>query len=77
MVYDENDASIIYHKDYFIKRGVNSGLLFYANIIPTEKTLNIKFILNYINSSTKYYIIIGPKNEYFNLDNFPCSLSVT
>ena len=76
-IYDENDASIIYHKDYFIKRGVNSDLLFYANIIPTEKTLNIKFILNYINSSTKYYIIIGPKNEYFNLDNFndPCFLT--
>ena len=76
-IYDENDGSIIKQKDYFIKRGVNSILILYANINSKEKTLNIKFVSNYINSSTKYYIIIGPKNEDFNLDNFndPCFLT--
>ena len=41
-----------------------------AKINRKEKTLSIQFISNYMYSSTKYYIIIGPKTGDLTLNNF-------
>ena len=47
-----------------------------AEIDFNTNIANIEFIPNYIKSSTKYFIIIAPKNDTFNIESFnnPCFL---
>ena len=47
-----------------------------AEIDFNTNIANVQFTPNYINSSTKYFIIIGPKNDTFNIESFnnPCFL---
>ena len=47
-----------------------------AEIDFTTKIANVQFTPNYVNSSTKYFIVIGPKNDTFNIESFnnPCFL---
>ena len=58
------------------RKVVNNLKIKKAEINFETNTANIQAIPNYIKSTTKYFIIIGPKNDTFTLDSFnnPCFL---
>ena len=75
--HDKNEENIESYSDWIKERKINYDLIINAKLNPKEKTIDINFVSNYIKSTTKYYIIIGPKTDDFTLDNFndPCFLT--
>ena len=76
--HDKADKSIINSYSAWIKERKKNDYLNIekAEIYVYKKTLNIQFNPNYLNSVTNYFIIIGPKNDSFTIDNYnnPCFL---
>ena len=75
--YDEYDEIINNDSNWKKERIVNKDLIIKkAEIDFNNNMANIQFTPNYINSSTKYFIIIGHYNETVNFKSFdnPCFL---
>lgn len=68
--HDLTDNIINKYSNWLNERVVNFNLFMNAKINRKEKTLSIQFISNFMYSSTKYYIIIGPKTGDLTLDDF-------
>ena len=75
--YDKYDDIINSNSNWKNERQVIENLnITKAEINLNTNIANVQFIPNYINSSTKYFIIIGPENDTFNIESFnnPCLL---
>ena len=73
--HDLAENIIKYDSNWGKERTVNDFLdIKKAEIDFNNKFANVQFIPNYMKSSTKYFIIIGPKNDSFTLEYFndPC-----